>query len=316
MKDNYFHICIASEREVMFRVDDDYRRAFNSLALAVQDTDSVLLADAIMSNHIHFCVQSRCPGELVRRFRFSYQRYFNAKYGRKGTLGDIGHTMVPLTSPTHNIVAITYVLRNPLHHGVCITPFEYRHSSVKVYFRKNLGNELPTTTRHFSMRNSNLPCNRQLPDGFCLDADGQILRDSVIDVRHVENLFGSPQDFLINMVRFSTKKWRDNLAGNLNDNSLMTLAAIESDRYLESVLEKNEHGKCVKTPYSDIFICNLLDNELLPQNNYRSVYQMVIHQKLTIGRMLNAKYGCSISQLGRCLAATDDSFFRLFYKRV
>ena len=315
MKDNYFHICIASEKEVIFRTDNDYRRAFNSLALAVYDTNSVLLADAIMSNHIHFCVQTTNPGELVRLFRNSYQRYFNAKYLRNGMLGDRGHTQVALPDPTHNIVAITYVLRNPLHHGVCTTPFEYKHSSVRVYFRKSLGNELPDIGHKVSLRQSNMPSNRQLPKGFSLDDEGQILRDSVIDVRHVENLFGTPQDFIIDMARYSTKKWRNSLANCLNDNNLISLESIESNRYLESVLEKNEHGKCAKTPYSDIFICNQIDNVLLPKIDLRSVYQMNIQQKLATGRMLHSRYHCSLSQLGRCLAATDDSFYRLFFTR-
>lgn len=314
MKNNYYHICVASEYEIMFRSESDYQRAFNCLALAVNETQSVLLADAIMSNHIHFCVQTSAPQALVSRFRISYQRYFNHKYKRVGLLGDEDFTMVQLDSPTHCLVAITYVLRNPLHHGVTVTPFGYSHSSVKCYFRKDLGNVLDMNSLSSRRGRANIAHCCKLPSGYWAEKSGQICRDSVIDVGHVEHLYGNPQDFLISLVRRSTKKWREKMASELNSADIVSLESIENNRESLRKLEENEKGQFNTTDYSDQFLCNTIDNELLTGINKESVYQLSLDEKVAIARHLMLKFKSSLPQIARCLAVRDDTFYRIVYE--
>lgn len=313
MKNSYYHICVASDYEIMFRCESDYQRAFNCLALAVNETHSVLLADSIMSNHIHFCVQTSSLQALVSKFRISYQRYFNHKYHRTGLLGDDGFTAVELETPTHCLVAITYVLRNPLHHGVTVTPFEYTHSSVKCYFRKELGNPLNVNSLSAKRSRANVAHCCKLPVDYYVEPSGQICRDSVIDVRHVEHLFGSPQEFLINLVRSSTKKWREKIASELNSTDIVSLESIESNRESIRKLEENERGQFNTTVNSDQFLCEIIDNELLPGINKESVYQLPMNDVVAIARHLMLKYKASVPQIARCLAVSDDAFFRIIY---
>lgn len=314
MKNSYYHICVASEFEIMFRSESDYQRAFNCLALAVNETNSVLLADSIMSNHIHFCVQTDSPQVLVSKFRISYQRYFNHKYHRTGLLGDEQATIVELDSPTHCLVAITYVLRNPLHHGVTVTPFEYTYSSVKCYFRKELGNPLNINSLSAKKGKANIAHCSQLPNDYLVEPSGQICRDSVIDARHVEHLFGSPQDFLINLVRSSTKKWRDKIASELNSADIVSLESIENNRESLRKLEENERGQFNVTAYSDQLLCEMIDNELLAGIGKESVYQLYLDEKVAIARHLMLKFKASVPQMARCLAVSDDAFFRIIYE--
>ena len=82
MKKSY-HICISSDDEVMFRDNDDYNRAFNTLALALYKTDSTGLVESIMSTHIHMLVQTNDPRKLAETYRMPYAKYFNYKYNCK-----------------------------------------------------------------------------------------------------------------------------------------------------------------------------------------------------------------------------------------
>ena len=133
-----YHFCISGGDEIIFRSEDDYIRAFNTLALAVSETGSSLFADAIMSTHLHGCVRTDNLQLLLSRFWKSYTRYFNSKYHRQGTLGALPY-VVEIRGFYHWMTAICYVLRNPVHHGVSPTPFAYRHCSANAIFRKETG---------------------------------------------------------------------------------------------------------------------------------------------------------------------------------
>ena len=82
-----YHICISGGDELICRSEEDYYRLFNCIALAIHETDSVLLADAEMSTHAHLGVRTDDPMELFSRAWLMYTRYFNSKYGRQGRLG-------------------------------------------------------------------------------------------------------------------------------------------------------------------------------------------------------------------------------------
>ena len=84
MKKTY-HICISAGDEIYCRDEEDYVRCFNSLAIAIAETESSLLAESIMSTHMHECVRSEHPEELVRSQRWKHARYFNNKYKQPGT---------------------------------------------------------------------------------------------------------------------------------------------------------------------------------------------------------------------------------------
>lgn len=71
-----YHFCISGGDEIIFRSDEDYIRAFNTLALAVSETGTSLFADAIMSTHLHGCVRTDNLQVLLNRFWKSYTRYF------------------------------------------------------------------------------------------------------------------------------------------------------------------------------------------------------------------------------------------------
>ena len=139
MKKKAYHICLSAGEEVYCRSEDDYAHCFNCLALAVAATESNLMAESIMSTHFHECVRSSCPQDLFHIQRYAYSRYFNEKYLRKGRLGEKYPFIAEIDGLYHMLAALSYVLRNALHHGLAATPLEYRHSSARSFFRKDLG---------------------------------------------------------------------------------------------------------------------------------------------------------------------------------
>ena len=134
-----YHLCYTSHDEVMFRNAADMDVAFNSLCSALYKTDSACYAETFLTDHHHGCYRTRCPGELIRTARESYTKQFNHKYLRDGPLGERDFFLQEISGERHFLAALSYVLKNPPHHGVADTPFAYPYSSANAFFRTSLG---------------------------------------------------------------------------------------------------------------------------------------------------------------------------------
>ena len=314
MNTKFIHICFSSYSEVMFRDHEDYIRGINNLVIASVKTGTNILAYAFMSNHVHCCIQTKeNPMELHRIFKSSYGRYFSAKYGRKGDIGDLEVKIVNIDGYQHCLTAISYCLRNPLHHGVTNSSFNYPYSSVLAYFRDSLGRgPFPETSLSFPRRVA--PQHFTWPKEIQFESDGRASLETTVDYKQVEMLFKTPGEFIYNMIiRKSGKKWREEQKCE-EDGQPITLELLESDYYIVKEMEKNERYNYKVTETSDISICTIVDDDLVPKFDVKSVYFLSTEQQLAIGRHLHSMYSCSIAQIARCLAVRDDSFYRLFYR--
>ena len=65
----------------------------------------------------------------------------NRKYGRPKycRLGEKNYFELDVFGNAHIQSALSYVLRNPLHHGVSVTPFAYPYSNVNDFFPVEMG---------------------------------------------------------------------------------------------------------------------------------------------------------------------------------
>ena len=168
------HLCLSSHDEVMYRSEADLIMGFNCLALAVLETESRLLAEGFMTTHHHYLVQTDHYKELMFRSRYAYARYFNAKYSRKGQLGERQYFSQEIEGLFHTTAALNYVIRQGLHHGLTSTPFEYPHCSANAFFRKELGRHGETQLLRDSTRYQYLPKNKSLPaDRYRMSAIGR-----------------------------------------------------------------------------------------------------------------------------------------------
>ena len=300
-----YHICVSGGDELICRSEEDYHRLFNCIALSVHETDSVLLADAEMSSHAHLGVRTEDPLEMASRAWLMYSRYFNRKYGRQGRLGEESPFVLELEGIHHILAAICYILRNPLHHGLSSTPFGYRFSSANVYFRKELGKWLDEDLLQEKSYYKHLPRLSSYPPNYKMTQSGVYLRETVIDVAEVENMFLTPRSYIYYMNRLSGEEWKSEQEKDRNQQPPVTLDLIEKGISLHSVdkMLSNEYGRSRKS-MSDIEICSIIDRQIVPELGRSSVYMLNEHEVSDAIRYLSQTCSISEFQARRCLAAS------------
>ena len=306
MKKTY-HLCLSGGDEVLFRDEEDYHRGFNSFALALYKTDSTALAEAIMATHMHQMVQTDYPSDFMHDFRQSYGVYFNNKYHREGRLGERGHFSLEVIGYHHLMAAIVYVMRNALHHGVVSIPYAYPHGSANAIFREDMGKiqtEKLLHPRHYSRY---IGRRAEFPDSYKMTESGVFLRESVLDVSQVENLFVTPRAFNYYMTRKSSEEWEREQAKDKNGMPPVNIASIENgvkDVDLNNMLIF-EGGKGNDRKLTDIELCTQLDQLARTRYGRHSVYQLSRKEKQEIAEELYRKLRLSEAQIRRCLVFFD-----------
>ena len=303
MKKTY-HLCLSAGDEVLFRDAEDYNRGFNCFALALFNTNSAGLVESEMSTHYHQLIQSANPDDFMHRFRLSYSMYFNRKYHRSGKLGEKNHFTMEVVGYNHILAAMSYVLRNPLHHGVAPIPYAYPYSSVNAIFMKEMG-KVPCNgllDRKYYHRFINRAS--QIPDNYVMSESGVFLRESVLDIPQVENLFVSPRSFNWHMTRKSSEEWELEQGRDNNNLPPINLSVIEKGISITPTGEMlvNENGRSNYRRPSDIDVCTEIDNNILPMYSKDSVYQLSRHEKQQIAEYLYRTLHIGESQIKRCMA--------------
>ena len=126
MKKTY-HLCLSSKNEILFRCKEDFIRGINCLCLTAYSFETSLLAYVFMPNHVHICIRTKDVEKLFQRFWYTYTRYFNSKYGRRGHLGESDFYKLEIEGLYHLLTAIANILRLS---GIRIHPFV--HCSVGI----------------------------------------------------------------------------------------------------------------------------------------------------------------------------------------
>ena len=256
MKKTY-HLCLSAGNEIMFRDLEDYHRGFNCFAIALHKTNSTGLVEAIMSTHIHTLVQTNSPKEFMMCLRQMYTMYFNKKYGRSGKLGENLHFTMEVVGYHHILAAMSYILRNALHHGVAPIPYAYPHCSANAIFMREMGKRPEVNLLPQKSYYKHLGRTAEYPDSYKMSKDGVFLRESVLDIPQVENLFVTPRMFNFYMSRKSSEEWEAEQRKDQNDSPLINLQSIENGLNTDSIekLLLFENGKADYRKHSDIDVC-------------------------------------------------------------
>ncbi len=321
----FYHFCFSLENELLCRAEIDYYRFFNSYAYALLRSDSSSFADCVMSNHFHALILTENPAKVSEILRKSYGIYFNNKYGRRGRFGKGNSFFLEIVGKMHMLAAISYVLRNPLHHGVSGSPFGYEHSSARLYFADDLGfrrvcnnsADIQAVKGHLLQHINKLELvgkNWHLPDSFLVTANGQILRESVTEVRQVEHLYGTVRNYLFYMNRLSGEEWKreqekDYDGANVNFNSLpdsflpIQLENIENVACAGpiSLMLENERGKFARS-VSDTELCSAADDLISKlYGKGHTIYTLSPDKKSKVAELLYKKMHISPKRIKRCL---------------
>ena len=303
MKKTY-HLCLSAGNETLFRDEEDYNRGFNSLALALYKTNSTGLVESFQSTHFHLVVQSENPADMMYAMRQSYSKYFNRRYQRSGRLGEKHHFQLEIAGLHHHLAAMTYVLRNALHHGLVPIPYAYPHCTVNAIFRKEMGKthiekELNQNSFYrFVGRKAEWPSHYRMND------KGLFLRESVLDIVQVENMYATPRAFNYYMSRKSGEEWEKEQEKDRLETGPVRLETIEygiRDQPLEKMLIY-ENGRSDYRKISDIDLCHEIDRNIIPKYGKASVYHLSRTEKEQIGEFLFRTFRIGEAQIRRCLA--------------
>ena len=260
------HLCLSSHDEVMYRTEADLIMGFNCLALAILETESRLMGEGFMSTHHHWLAQTDNYEALAHKERYAYTRFFNAKYRRKGPLGEPQHFPLEVEGEYHTLSALNYVLRQGLHHGLSATPFGYPHCSANAFFRKELGKDFTPALLSTSGRKKFLPHNKQLPLDYRMDRNGMILREDIVDTAYVERIYMTPRSFSFFMNRITDEKSIQKQQEE-NDRPLVTLETIEAGVKGFDVEEalRQEYGRVDTGRMTDLELCRIIDDICVPR---------------------------------------------------
>lgn len=303
MKKNY-HLCLSAGEEVLFRDHEDYNRGFNCFAIALYKTGSTGLVESFMSTHCHELVQTEVPDDLMYNFRLPYSMYFNRKYHRSGKLGEKIHFTMEVVGYHHLLAAASYVLRNALHHGIVPISYAYPHCSANAIFMKEMGKapcQRLIDPRHYRQF---IGKTAEYPDSYKMSENGIFLRESVLDIPQVENLFATPRTYNWYMSRKSSEEWEAEQAKDQNGKAPINLAAIETGVKTDSIAKMQiyESGKENYRRPSDIDICMEIDRNILPKYGKPSIYMLTRLEKQKIAEHLYRNLKIGEKQIQRCLA--------------
>ena len=301
-----FHLCLSSDDEVMFRDEEDYNRGFNCFALALHKTDSTGLVESFMSNHVHFLVQTTDPNKFMGAYRMPYAKYFNHKYGRTGSIGEPVHFSTEIEGLHHLLAAMSYILRNGLHHGLVPIAYGYPHCSINAIFQKEMGKSPRQDLIPQSSFYRHIGRNASFPERYKMSTSGLFLRESVLDIAQVENMFATPRAFDFYMNRKTSEDWIKEQGKDGNEADLVTLELIESKVQLTSIKDMLvfESGRSDYRRISDIELCLEIDKITREHFKKPSIYALTLEEKMKIARHLREKYHTSSVQLSRCLLFT------------
>ena len=294
----------------MFRNVDDMNYAFNSLCSALYKTDSICLAEAFISTHHHGCYLTSLPRELMHIHRTSYTKYFNNKYGRTGSLGEKGFFMQEIDGLRHQVSAITYVLKNPVHHGISATPFAYPYCSANAFFRKDLGKDFSPRLLTSELIRMSLPRRAEFDPSWKMGTEGVFLRESVLETAMVESLYSTPQAFNYMLSRKSGEDWVKEQDMDSVSCPPVTLENIESPLFTggsgkeDSLFHmlQNERSRFNRSVMTDLRLCGIVDMELASGKAPRTVYQLSNEEKICLANEIHRRFHCGKEQIRRCLA--------------
>ena len=294
----------------MFRNVEDMNHSFNCLCSALKKTDSRCLAECDVPNHHHGCYETENPGLMLRIKRQSYTCYFNEKYGRKGPLGDPGYFEMELDGLQHKLTAISYTLRQGVHHGITSTPFEWPFCSANAYFRKELGKlYVPELLLTPTQIQAVLPRRAKYAPSWKMGVEGVFLRESVIETAVVENLYATPKAFNYLVTRQSGEDWSREQEADGNGLPPITLESFE-DLVLQRTVSReqtiadmlrNEKNRGTPLGFNDLQLCELIDNQYVPSYRAWSVYGLSSRQKNDIASDLYRRRLAGEAQIRRCL---------------
>ena len=294
--DKLYHIVLHSkENEVICRNDQDYTALENCFALAIIKSKDILPGYSVMSTHAHTAMVSTDPRKSIKRIKLAYTRYFNSKYGRSGSLFEDDTYCEQVNGYLRQRMLLNYILRNPIHHGICETAFRYMHSSIGAYFQHDNTDYCQDSGKVLLIRKGTK--NERYP----VDNHGRIPLKYFVNAGWTEHLYRTERSFLNSMNRWNTEDWEKEQKKKYPEESPVTLQSTEPGfaRYLDE-MKAYERGS-FQPRVTDLEICRHIDQVILPGMGITSYTCLDNRQKYQVLASVTQHFGAPDAQIRRCL---------------
>lgn len=192
---NFYHISTEGlEQVTLLKDEEDYRVAWNYLALVAWRTGVDIVAFVLMSNHIHTLLACRDiiqARKAIALFKQLLSTYLRNKYGVSHVLHNSSDSISLIDSIKYLRNCIAYIFRNPISARICTKPEEYKWSSYHSCFRSAAcGNARNMADMKYRERRQVMHSSRNLSEcPLLVDDYGYVTLDSFVRNDIVSNAF-------------------------------------------------------------------------------------------------------------------------------
>ncbi|MBQ2531857.1 MAG: hypothetical protein II548_06170, partial [Bacteroidales bacterium] len=128
-----------------------------------------------------------------------------------------------------------------------------------------------------------------------MGVEGVFLRESVLEVPMVENLYATPKAFNYLITRLSGEDWYKEQEADGNG-----LHAVSREQVIADML-RNEKARYAPARLNDLQLCEIIDNQYVTKYHAYSVYHLTDFQKNEIANELYRRHHAGVAQIRRCL---------------
>ncbi|UMZ74738.1 transposase [Natranaerofaba carboxydovora] len=142
-KSRIYHVILrGTNRKEIFHDDEDRIRYLGTLKKSKNNNNNSykVLGWCLMSNHLHLLLQEgeMNLAEIIKRTAVSYVRYYNHKYYNIGHLFQDRFRSEPVENEAYLLTVIRYIHQNPVKAGMVKKPVNWKWSSCRGYYKKNI----------------------------------------------------------------------------------------------------------------------------------------------------------------------------------
>ena len=125
-------------RQTIFQDKEDYQRFYDTLKRFQSQSEYIIYAYCLMSNHVHLLIREGTEELSVsfKRLGASYVSWYNLKYSRVGHLFQDRYRSEPVESDEYFLTALRYIHQNPLKARMVGALLDYPWSSYGEYLDK------------------------------------------------------------------------------------------------------------------------------------------------------------------------------------
>jgi len=211
---------------IWFIDDDDFKVAMNYVPIASVVAGVTILAFILMSNHVHFLVESTREGAelFINHFKKIYGMHYERKYSVKEFLRRNTVEIQELFTANEALEkCIAYIIMNPVAANICAFPSDYLWGSGNAFFNPSPIKGIRISSLSGRKRRSLLHSKTNVSSGMFIGEDGYIHPRSYVAVKFVESLFRTPlrMNFFLNNSSKAKRRLDNDAFPSFRDQSII-----------------------------------------------------------------------------------------------